>query len=171
MANSDKDVDVFVPDVWKEDNCCYSEGLSLDVAKKILEAAEKEAKRQGLLMTISIVDSGANLLALHRMDNAALFSLQISMDKAYTSVYGKLPTRDWHGFFSSGELNTLFFHERWISFPGGAPLVRDGKLMGGIGASGATAFGDMSVIRAGMKAGGFDTAQVDAALAEMKKQM
>ncbi len=170
MADVEKDVDVFVPDVWKEGNCCYSGGLTLEVAKKMLNAAEQEAKKQGLAMTISVVDCGGNLLAFHRMDDAALFGIQISQDKAYTSVMGKMPTADWHGFFSSGILTTLFFHERWIAFPGGAPLVRDGQLLGGIGASGATAFGDMAVTRAGMVAGGFDTTQIDAAIAELKKQ-
>lgn len=169
MANSEKDVEVFVPDIWKEGGCCYSEGLTLELAKKMLDAAEKEAKKQGLLMSISIFDSGGNLLAFHRMDDAALFSIQIAQDKAYTSVLGKMPTAEWQGFFSPGNLPSLFFHERWIAFPGGSPLVKNGKLLGGIGASGATAYGDMSVARAGMAAGGFDMSNIDAAIADLTK--
>lgn len=153
-----------VPDVWKDGYCRYSDGLNLDIAKVMLNAAEQEAIKQGLLMTISIVDCGGNLLAFHRMDNAALFSIQISMDKAYTSVYGKLPTTRWYNTFKSGGLPSLFFHERWTAIPGGAPLFKDGVLLGGIGVSGATAYGDLSVARAGLKAGNFETGVIDSAL-------
>ncbi len=170
MADKDKNPEIFVPDVWKEGTFCYSEGLTLDTAKKMLEAAEKEAKKQGLLMATAIVDSSGNLLAFHRMDNAALFSIQIAQDKAYTAVYGKLPTRDWLGIFTSGNLPSLFFHERWTAFSGGIPLVKDGKIMGGIASSGATAYGDMTVARAGLAAGGFDTSAIDASIAELLKQ-
>ena len=72
--------------------------------------------------------------------------------------------------FKSGDLPSLFFHERWTAFPGGFPLIRDGKILGGIGASGATMYGDCSVARAGMAAGGFETEDVDALLAQMDER-
>jgi uncharacterized protein GlcG (DUF336 family) len=147
------------PEAWKAGNLPYSAGLTLETAKKMLEAAEKEAKKQGLLMTIAVVDSGGNLMALHRMDNVSLFTIQISMDKAYTAVYGKFSTADWETFFKSGELPSLFFHQRWIAFPGGFPLIKDGKIYGGVGVSGATSSDDSAVARAALIAGGFDTAK------------
>jgi uncharacterized protein GlcG (DUF336 family) len=155
-----------VPDAWKEGNMPYMTGLTLNTAKKMLEAAESEAKKQKLLMTISIVDSGGNLVGLHRMDNACLFSIQVSMDKAFTAVYGKLTTMDWGPFFQSSDLPPLFFHKRWTPFPGGFPLVRDGKICGGIGISGATILGDSIVARAALAAGGFNTDEIDALLKE-----
>ncbi len=152
------------PDVWKEGSLAYVTGLTLDTAKKMLEAAEAEAKKQGLLMTIAIVDSGGNLVGFHRMDDACLYSIQISMDKAFTAVYGKLSTMEWGPFFKSGELPSLYFHNRWIPFPGGFPLVREGKIFGGIGVSGATTLGDSGVARAAIAAGGFNTGEIDVLL-------
>jgi uncharacterized protein GlcG (DUF336 family) len=154
------------PEAWKEGNMAYSAGLTLDTAKKMLEAAEREARKQSLLMTIAIADSAGNLVALHRMDDACLYSIQISMDKAFTAVYGKLSTTDWGQLFKSGELPSLFFHKRWTPFAGGFPLIRDGKICGGIGVSGATTFGDSVVARAALVAGGFKTDDADADLNE-----
>lgn len=162
MRNS-KDV-VPVRDAWKEGKLSYSTGLTLNIAKKMLDAAEEEAKKQGILMTVAIVDCGGNLVALHRMDNSFLCAIQISMDKAFTAVFGKIPTKEWADAFKSGELTSLFFHERWAAFPGGAPLIRDRLLLGGIGVSGATMFGDLSVARAAMAAGGFNTDDIDTLL-------
>ena len=158
-----------VPDAWKEGKLPYGPSINLTTAKKMLDAAEAEAKKQGLLMTIAIADIGGNLLAFHRMDNAALFSIQISMDKAFTAAFGKLPTNIWRIFFQAGHLPELFFHERWIAFGGGFPLIKGGQLLGGIGVSGATAQGDCLVARAALVAGGFSTGDADAALAEPKE--
>lgn len=156
-----------VPDAWKAGGLSYARGLTLAKAKRMLNAAENEAKRMGLLMCVSIADSGGNLIAMHRMDNAMLCGVNISMDKAYTAVYGKIPTVAWGDPFRSGELPPLFFHERWTPFPGGFPLIKEGKLYGGLGLSGATMHGDMSVARAAISTGGFSTADVDALLKEM----
>ena len=48
--------------------------------------------------------------------------------------------------------------------------MRKGKqLFGGIGCSGATAYGDVSVARAGLLAGGFSTEDTDKILKELKE--
>ena len=149
--------DMPTPDPWKKGKMVYSPGLTLETAKKMLLAAESEALKQDLVMTIAVADSGGNLVALHRMDDAALFTVQVAMDKAYTAVLGKLSTADWENIYTSGELVPLFFHNRWIAFPGGFPLVKDGKIYGGIGVSGATTEGDTAVAKAAIVAGGFST--------------
>jgi uncharacterized protein GlcG (DUF336 family) len=143
---------------------CYASGLTLKTAKKMLEAAEKEAERLGFPMSIAVADCGGNLLAFNRMDNAGLVSAQVSMDKAYTAVMGKMPTLFWKGEYTSGELIPLFFHKRWISFQGGYPIILDGKLLGGIGVSGGR-LEDTYVARAGLKACGFSTQQTDEVIA------
>jgi uncharacterized protein GlcG (DUF336 family) len=148
------------PGAWKSGALCYGPGLTLEAAKKMLEAGEKEAIRLTVPMTMAISDAGGNLLAFHRMDNAALFSSQIAMDKAFTAVYGKLPTSSFSPLFQSGELNTLFFHERWITFPGGFPMVKNGVVMGGLGVSGGK-IEDCYVAREILKSGGFDTTDID----------
>src|SRR5262245_11874392 len=56
----------------------YGEPISLDKAKAVMEAAEAEAAREGWPMVIAIVDSGGNLVMLHRMDQAQLGSIQVA---------------------------------------------------------------------------------------------
>jgi glc operon protein GlcG len=156
-----------VPPEWKEGGLPYTTGLSYDTAKKMVEAAVAEAKKQGLLMVIAIADAGGNLVAFGRMDNSMLSSVQIAMDKAFTAVYGKVPTHIWRYVIQGGHVPPLFFHERWTAFPGGFPLIKDGKIFGGIGSSGATQYGDSSVARAAMIAGGFITRDADACITEV----
>jgi uncharacterized protein GlcG (DUF336 family) len=135
----------------------------------MIDAGMAEARKQGLRMAVAIVDSGGNLVAFGRMDDVMLASIQISMDKAYTAVKGKLPTQVWRDILQSGAIPPLFFHERWTAFPGGFPLIKGNQIFGGMGASGGTGFGDTSVVRAGLQAGEFSTEDADAMLKDEKE--
>jgi len=156
------------PSAWKKGKLSYGAGLTLDTAKKMLEAGVTEAEKQGVPMVIAITDAGGNLLAFNRMDNALLVSIQIAMDKAFTAVFGKLPTENWGSSFRAGPLIPLFLHERWITFPGGFPIIDNGVILGGVGASGGTKHEDVHVARAALKAGGFSLDDVDAAIAGLE---
>ncbi len=158
-----------VPPAWKHGALSYSTGLTYDTAKKMVEAAMAVAKKQGLTMVIAIADAGGNLVAFGRMDDAMLASIHIATDKAFTAAYGKIPTQVWRDIVQSGNLPPLFIHERWTAFPGGFPLIKGKKLLGGIGCSGATAYGDTSVARAGLHAGGFNTEDADAILKQLNE--
>jgi uncharacterized protein GlcG (DUF336 family) len=151
------------PAAWKSGSLCYASGLTLDIAKRMIEAGEKEAKKQGVPMSIAISDAGGNLIAFSRMDNAALFSMQIALDKAFTTAFGKMPTGSFADQYCAGGLVPLFFHERWITFPGGFPIIKDGLILGGIGVSGGIAE-DVYVAKAALQAGGFSLDEVDAAI-------
>lgn len=155
------------PAAWKSGGLSYGSGLTLDIAKKMLEAGEKEAEKQGVPMSIAISDAGGNLIAFRRMDNAALFSTQIAMDKAFTTVFGKMPTGSFADLYRTGELIPLFFHERWITFPGGFPIIKNGMILGGIGVSGGT-IEDIYVVKAALEAGGFALDEVNAAIAAIR---
>jgi uncharacterized protein GlcG (DUF336 family) len=100
------------------------------------------------------------------MDNAALFSIQIAMDKTFTTVFGKMPTGSFASQYCAGGLVPLFFHERWITFPGGFPLMKNRVILGGIGVSGGT-IEDVYVARAALEAGGFSLDEVHAAIRAM----
>lgn len=165
-SKEEKAVPIPCFDAWKQGNITYGGQLSLATCKKMLEAGEKQAKKDGVPMTIAICDAGGNLLALHRMDDAALFSIQIAIDKAYTAVFGKQDTSKLGSHYKSGNLIPLFFHERWITFPGGFPIIKDGKLIGGIGVSGGVTE-DVSVARAVLEGGGFSTCEADEILEGM----
>ena len=148
------------PQAWKAGTFSYGSGLTLETATKMLASAEQEAEKQGVPMSMAVVDAGGNLIIFRRMNHAMLGSIHIAMDKAYTAVLSKLPTG-----FPEPEANPPFIHNRWTSFPGGFPIVREGVILGGIGISGGTVE-DLHVARAALTVGGFSTEEVDAALRE-----
>jgi uncharacterized protein GlcG (DUF336 family) len=100
------------------------------------------------------------------MDNAILVGTQIAMDKAFTAVFGKQHSGNYASLYQSGILVPLFYHERWITFPGGFPIIKNGAVLGGIGVSGGT-IEDVFVARAALKAGGFSIDEVDTFLAQI----
>ena len=90
-------------------------------------------------MVIAIVDDGGVLKAFSRMDGAALLSVQVAQDKAYTAVGFGMPTHGWHDFIkddpplADGAPTGI---DRLVIFGGGYPITVDGQVVGAIGVSG-----------------------------------
>lgn len=126
--------------------------ITLDNARRLIAAAEKEAAKIGQPMNIAVVDHGGNLVAHVRMDNAWIGSIDISINKAFTARAFDLPTKD---LAKESQPGKQFFgiHEtnrgRIVIFAGGIPLKRDGKVVGAIGVSGGTGEQDQAVAEAG----------------------
>jgi len=68
--------------------------ITLKDARKIIAAAEKKAEEIGQPMNIAVVDEGANLVAHVRMDGGWIGSIDISINKAYTSRAFEIATKD-----------------------------------------------------------------------------
>ena len=64
----------------------YGTPISMDAARKAMAAAEACATQNNWGVAIAIVDSGANLVMLHRLDNAQLSSVRIAEQKARTAA-------------------------------------------------------------------------------------
>ena len=74
------------------------QSVSTDLARRMITAAEEKARELGVPMNIAVVDESGVLKAFSRMDGAALVSVQIAQDKAYTAVGFGMPTHGWHEF-------------------------------------------------------------------------
>lgn len=128
--------------------------ITLDLAKQIIAGAEEEAKRIGVSMVISVVDEGGNLIAVHRMDDAWLASIEIAQNKAWTSVALKMPSENLaDATVPAAELYGLNTtnNGRLVVFGGGIPLVNDGKVAGAVGVSGSTVPHDIQVAEAAVQ--------------------
>lgn len=129
--------------------------MTLDIAKFLLEAAEKKAKEMGLAEDIAIVDDGANLIAFHRMDHAKIAGIDIAQNKAWTSVALQMPTSNLAQAAQPGSpsfgINTTN-HGRVVILGGGVPLKVGEEIVGGIGASGGTSAQDVEVVNAAVQA-------------------
>jgi len=129
--------------------------ITLEETKKIISSAEQKAYAMGLAMNIAVMDAGRNLVAFHRMDGAWVASIDIAIDKAFTSAGRGLTTREIGEMAQPGEplfgINTTN-GGRIVIFAGGIPLTRDSEVVGAIGVSGGAVDEDHEVAEAGVAA-------------------
>ena len=127
--------------------------VSTDLAHRIVAAAEAKATEIGVPMDIAVCDESGVLKAFSRMDGAALLSIQIAQDKAYTAVGFGMPTDGWHEFIkddpplAAGAVGGI---DRLVIFGGGFPITVGDKVVGAIGVSGGHYTQDMEVAQAGL---------------------
>jgi uncharacterized protein GlcG (DUF336 family) len=131
-----------------------SASISAEAAAAVIRAAEAKAKEIGVPMVIAVVDASGVLKAFSRMDGAALLSVQIAQDKAYTAASFGISTDSWFEFIKNDPplLHGIVKTPRLVVFGGGYPLSVDGAQVGGIGVSGGHYEQDMVVAQAGMAA-------------------
>lgn len=126
--------------------------LSLDTAKKICLAAEQEAAKNGWAVTVVILDQAGLPVCLHRMDDAAISSMEIARQKAWSAIGFKRPTKMFEEQLASGRIGVLRL-QGVIPVEGGIPLtLADGSIVGAIGVSGVTSVQDGQVATAGAQA-------------------
>ena len=130
----------------------YGAPIALDDARKAMAAAEAVAARNNWGVAIAIVDSGANLVMLHRLDNAQLSSVRIAEQKARTAAEFRRPTKVFEDAVAGGGagLRVLTFGASVAE--GGIPIVSDGRVVGAIGVSGVQSHQDAEVAQAGADA-------------------
>lgn len=120
----------------------------LHMAQEMAQYAQSRAVAVGVPIVFSAVDSGGNLLLLHRMDDALLASVEISMNKAFTAAAFRMPTQELGAQAQPG--GPLYgLHTtgggKVVLFGGGLPVWQGGTLAGAIGVSGGTAEQDLEI--------------------------
>lgn len=125
--------------------------LTLAAARAIVAAAEAEARKHNLNVTMSVVDDGGYLLHLARMDDTGLASVEVSIAKARAAVMFKRPTKFWEDAYASGKTH-LANLPGVLPIEGGMPLTAGGKIIGAVGVSGASSAQDGQVAAAGAAA-------------------
>lgn len=130
----------------------YGTPISLEQAKKVMTGAEAEARKNSWNVVIAILDSGGNVVMLHRMDGAQFGSIEVARDKAYSAVAFRRPTKVFEDLVGQGGANLRLLRLSGASpLEGGLPIVIDGKIAGGIGVSGVTSQQDAQIGRAGIE--------------------
>ena len=129
--------------------------VTLEDAQRVISAAQRKAEEIGQPMNIAVADAGGNLVAHVRMDGAWIGSIDIAINKAYTSRAFDIATKDlaeeaqpgrqFYGIHGSNE-------GRIRIFAVGIPLTRNGTVVGAIGVSGGSGEQDHAVAEAGVAA-------------------
>ena len=118
--------------------------LNLAAIKTMVAAAESEAAKRNVQVTICIMDESGNLLFLQKADGATLNTITFAQRKAkYAAIYGR-PSASAEDSLKSGNLAQLIFPD---GFPnrGGLPIKADGKTIGAIACSGAASEVDEAI--------------------------
>src|SRR5215475_14976041 len=97
--------------------------VTMDQALKAIDAARKKAVKIETQMCIAIVDSGANLKAFLRMDDAWVGSIDIAVKKAKTACFFGMATGQLGKLSQPGKPLYGIEHSNdgLITFPGGVP--------------------------------------------------
>lgn len=131
----------------------YGANITLDEAKRVMAAAEKEAAAQGWPMVIAIADTAGQLVILTRHDQAQKGSVVVAQQKAETSALFRRPTKGFQEAIAGGGAGLrVLAMTNVLPLEGGLPIVKDGFVIGGIGVSGMASDQDAVVAQAGLKA-------------------
>jgi len=130
---------------------------SLDLALKLLDGVRAEAEARSLALAITVVDAGGHVVAAQRMDGAALGAMRLADGKAYTAVLWGTRTGDFTESTQPGgaDWGWITTDPRIVVYAGGIPLLADGQLVGGLGASGGAADEDEACVVVAAEALGF----------------
>lgn len=112
------------------------EGLSLDGAKRVIAAAAAESRAHEGTGVIAVVDAGGHLLAAERLDGTFPAGGPISIGKARTAALFERPTRFFEELVNGGR-TAMTTIDGFTPLIGGVPLVVGGRVVGGVGVSGA----------------------------------
>jgi glc operon protein GlcG len=125
--------------------------LNLAAIKTMAAAAEHEAQKRSVQVTICIVDEGGNLLFLQKADGAGLNTIQFAQRKArYAALYSR-PSKAAADQLKNGDISVLAYPD---AFPnqGGVPIKVDGQTIGAIACSGAPSEVDEAISLAAVDA-------------------
>ena len=128
--------------------------FSLDLCRKMAEAAEQAQKESGVSICLAIADRHGTLRYFYRYGDAILPSVDISQKKAYTAAVLGQSTREFGKIAQAGAsaFGINVTHPQLVIFGGGFPLQIEGKTVGGLGISGGSVEEDEAVAAAALAA-------------------
>lgn len=115
--------------------------MSLELAKTLAKRVEERAAMMGVKAVVVIMNSGANPVLVHCMDDSFIASYDVAFNKAYTVVGLKISTIELKKLAQPG--GSLYGIQntndgKIVIFGGGEPLMIGGRIVGGLGVSGGT---------------------------------
>jgi len=125
--------------------------LDLKAIKTMVAAAEAEADRQHVSVTICIVDESGNLLFFEKGQTASLNTINWAQLKARHAAMNGNPSKEAEDTVKKGHVEALAY-PNFFPNQGGLPIIVDGQLIGGISASGAKSEIDEAIAKAGLDA-------------------
>ncbi|MNV88719.1 hypothetical protein D3C71_1829450 [compost metagenome] len=126
--------------------------LTADDVKKLLAAAEVEAKANNWAVTIVVVDDGGHPLGSLRLDGVAPISAYIATEKARTAAMGRRESKIYEDMINNGRYSFMTAPHLQGMLEGGVPIVVNNQVVGAVGVSGVKSTEDAQIARAGIAA-------------------
>jgi glc operon protein GlcG len=105
-------------------------------ARALADACTAWAERNKLILAMTIIDWGGNVLESHAMEGAAANAIDTALLKAKSALRWRRPTSETNKMVRSGEnLAPTFMND--FPQPGALPIVLDGQVIGAMGVSSA----------------------------------
>jgi glc operon protein GlcG len=124
-------------------------------AQRAIAVIQAEIERRGKAAVIAVADAHGELIALVRMDGAALASIVIATNKAFTAARERKPSREIGQSSRHPEtgFDTRYFgDDRYIGWGGGLPVWVDGACVGAVAVSGLPEEVDIELAEMGVAA-------------------
>ena len=122
----------------------YGAPIGTSDALILVQRAIERSRALGLKMAIAVVEPSGELVAFARMDDVPYGSIALAQQKARTSARFRLTTASAQDRVQGGRLS-LLSAEDFVAIGGGVPIVVDGRVIGALGVSGATAAEDAAL--------------------------
>lgn len=132
-----------------------SETITTDQAQRVLTVGQTHAAAIGVTVVIAVLDAGAHLKALIRMDGVVLGSIDVATAKARTAaLFGTSSAAVWDYCRPGAPApNLQASNGGLMPFPGGLPLINaGGVLIGAVGVSGGAPSQDLAIAEAAVAA-------------------
>lgn len=126
--------------------------MDLPLARSLIQKVQDRARETGLSVVVAVADEGGNPVAIERMDGAFLASFDIALNKAYTACALRMSTLSLKPMAQPGGQLYGIQHTnggKIVVFGGGVPLMKSGRLIGGLGVSGGTEAQDSALAEYG----------------------
>ena len=125
--------------------------LNLAAIKTMVAAAEAEAKKRNVEVTLCVVDDSGNLLFLEKADGVPFNTVEFATRKARHAAAYRSPSKKGQDAVKEGHMDVLVLPD-FFPNQGGVPIIVDGQTLGGISASGAKSEIDEAIAQAGADA-------------------
>jgi glc operon protein GlcG len=111
-----------------------------EAALEIMTRIYERANAMNKAVYIAVTDGTGGLVGLLGHEKCPVMCRKVAQDKAYTAFATRMKTAQWKAYvYSCGEDDkyVMLNQPGFIAASGGAPIVIDGVVAGGIGVSGA----------------------------------
>ncbi len=98
--------------------------INRETAVALIAAALAAARSIGIPAAVAVVDATGNLRAFERTDDAPFLTVDVAIDKAWSSASFGYPTHVWNDYVTKDpKVAPLAYRPRMVAVGGGYPIL------------------------------------------------